>query len=108
MRALIIKNLSDIDIILEDGSHAFSWLGDERRKIQCYQSRITEKLNSIDELEKGKSNSIDLDYDTTIEFVVKEAIDWLTCNSVQDAVVTMVELKERKLEDIINEFLKLK
>lgn len=107
MKVLVIKNLSDIDIILEDGSYAFSWAENDSRTLQCFQNRITEKLDSIDEFEKGKSNSIDLDYDTIIDFV-KEAIDWLTCNSVQDAVVTIVELKDRKLEDLINEFLQLK
>lgn len=53
MKALVIKNLSDIDIILEDGSYAFSWAGNDFRTLQCFQNRITEKLDSIDEFEKA-------------------------------------------------------
>jgi hypothetical protein len=107
MKVLVIKNLSDIDIICEDGSYAFSWTGDGFRKVQCFRNRMTEKLESLDEFVGGESNVIDMDYDTIIQYVIQQALNWLVPGE-NNIEAIIVELKDQKLEDLINEFLKFK
>jgi len=114
MKALVIKDGLDIDIILEDGSYAFSWVVDGIRKTDCYQTRIENKLedgDSLDELLEGSKCYYlnELESDTTISFVMKQAIDWLTTNSCENVeAVIVTKTDEDSIEDLINQFLKLK
>ena len=106
----MVKEENDIDIVLQDGGYAFSWIADGVRKIECHQDRINYKLNDFDNfLTFSKAYMLDyLDIDTTIEFIIKSALNWLIPNLDEDLKVTIVELKDQKLEDLINDFLKLK
>jgi hypothetical protein len=112
MKVLVIKNGTDIDIICEDGSYAFSWVADGVRRLDCYQERISEKLDSDDGLnellETSKCYALkDLNIDTTIKFVLKPALNWLVPGE-NNIEARIEELKDRKLEDLINEFLEFK
>ncbi len=112
MKIIVIKNQSDIDIILENGSYAFSWVADGVRKIECYQDKITEKLENEDSLnemlEKSKCYFLEeMDFDTDIFYIVEKVIDWMIPGIYNNEFET-IELKNQNLEDLINEFLKLK
>jgi hypothetical protein len=113
MKVLVIKNGSDLDIITESGSYAFSWTVDGVRKLDCYQDRISEKLDSDDNLnellEASKCYGLeDMDIDTDIETIIVNAVDWLNPITTSPYECRIEELKDREPEDLINEFLKLK
>jgi len=83
MKVLVIKDGTDIDIICDDGSYAFSWVVDGVRKLDCYQERISEKLNPDDDslnefLDNNKCYGLeDMDANIDSVYVLEKALDWL-------------------------------
>lgn len=107
MEVLVIKDGTDIDIVLENGGYSFSWKINGLRKIECYQERIN-KILDLDFLAESKSYYAEFPDDTVIDFIVKYAIDWHTSNEVKDAKITIMEKGLKETEDLINEFLNFK
>lgn len=113
MKVLVIKNGSDIDIITAEGGYAFSWVVDGIRKLDCYQERISEKLNPDDGLNEfldgNKCYGLkDMDANIDSVYVLEKALDQLLMPGYTGVEARTEELGDRELEDLINEFLKIK
>jgi hypothetical protein len=113
MKVLVIKNDSDIDIVVEDGGYAFLYSTGEDWLLDLYQGRIDRVIAGDESSEDVATSNSDKMYvkeyglDSELPFMVQEALNWLCVGETEFEI----EYKTIKFNDesflLINEFLKL-
>lgn len=117
MKALIINQSVDTDLILEDGSYAFIYFADDKIKVNLYQGRITTKLTEDNKIEDAcLENSYKVYYKEyfatrSMKEVIEYAVNWLTASkNIEFTTHTALEYQNSTVEDYyetINKFLNL-